>query len=185
MQFGRVQPLGGGKFRLSHLLRGRGGTEWACAQHASGEIFCLIEPKALQPAALPTWSLGATVTAQAAGATNAIITLSAEVLRPPSPVNLAAERLFNGDLEISWIRRSRQGFAWVDYVDAPLGEAREQYRVSLNGSIGTIELLSEQPAVTMAATTVATVGVGEANIQVRQIGDLAASHPAELTVTLS
>jgi len=35
-QFGRAEALGEGKFRLSRLLRGRAGTEWACAGHSEG-----------------------------------------------------------------------------------------------------------------------------------------------------
>ena len=40
-------------------------------------------------------------------------------------------RVDGGDLLFSWRRRSRSGFAWLDGVDAPLGEAREAYRVGV------------------------------------------------------
>jgi len=33
IQFGRATALGGGKFRLGRLMRGRNGTEFACAGH--------------------------------------------------------------------------------------------------------------------------------------------------------
>lgn len=185
LQFGQVLPLGGGQFRLSRLLRGRGGTEWACSGHSNGEVFCRIKTASLQSVMLPGWSIGATVAATVTGGNGASIGFGAEGLRPPSPVNLAAERLSSGDLMIRWTRRSRQGFAWVDGTDAPLGEAREQYSVAITGSLGAIELTSDQSNVVVPGMTVASVGAGLASIEVRQIGDFAASHPAQLVINLS
>ena len=43
IQFGSAVPLGDGQFRLSRLLRGRRGTEWAAGLHAAGEDFALID----------------------------------------------------------------------------------------------------------------------------------------------
>jgi hypothetical protein len=134
---------------------------------------------------LPSWSIGATVEATVTGGNGASISFGAEGLRPPSPINLAVERQSGGDLVISWMRRSRQGFAWVDGADAPLGEAREQYSVAISGSLGAIELTSDQSNVIVPGTTVASIGAGSASIEVRQIGDFAASHPAQLVVNLS
>src|SRR3546814_1448079 len=47
IQFGVAEPLGGGRFRLSRLLRGRRGTEWATGTHAVGEGFVLIDQASL------------------------------------------------------------------------------------------------------------------------------------------
>ena len=44
IQFGAAEPLGEGRFRLSRLLRGRRGTEWAAALHETEEPFALIDP---------------------------------------------------------------------------------------------------------------------------------------------
>jgi hypothetical protein len=185
VQFGQVSPLGSRQFRLSRLLRGRGGTEWACSGHTSDEVFCLIKAANLQSVVLPAWSIGATVTATITGGTGSSIGFGAEGLRPPSPINLAFERQSGGDLLIGWTRRSRQGFAWVDGTDAPLGEAREQYSVTIIGSLATIELTSDQSSLVVPGPTVASIGAGSASIEVRQIGDFAASHPAQLVIDLS
>jgi hypothetical protein len=48
LQFGRVEPIEQGRFRLSRFLRGRGGTEWAVGAHAVGDAFALIEADALR-----------------------------------------------------------------------------------------------------------------------------------------
>jgi hypothetical protein len=184
IQFGVVTPLGDGKFRLSRLLRGRGGTEWARAAHAANETFCLLQPAALQAIVLPNWSIGAPVTATPTGSAMASIDFAAENLRPPSPVNVSAELRLTGDLFIQWTRRSRQGFAWVDGVDAPLGEALERYRIVIDGSSGEQEFSADQPSLLVPAPTVATFGAGPAIIDVQQIGDFAASRSATITATL-
>jgi len=185
IQFGDALPLGGGRFRLSRLLRGRGGSEWAVNSHAAGESFCLLKSGTLQPLALPSSSLGAMVSATTRGGATTSLLFLGEGLRPPSPVNLSANRQPSGDLVLSWTRRSRQGFAWLDEIDAPLGEANEQYRVNLSGTAGSAELLAAVPSVTVAAADVTALGPGDLAIELRQIGDAAVSHPAELVFTLS
>jgi hypothetical protein len=184
-QFGNVDSLGDGRFRLSKLLRGRGGTEWACAAHDVGDRFCLIRPGTLQAIILPIWSLGATISASADGGAIASTQLEGEALRPPSPVNLTAQREPNGDLSVAWTRRSRQGFAWVDGIDAPLGEAREQYRVVISGSQDGLESSVDEPAIVIADAVLSDLGIGPALIEVRQVGDLTASRPAQISINLS
>jgi hypothetical protein len=185
IQFGWAQALGGGRYRLSRILRGRGGTEWACSEHTAGEPFCLLKPGTIQSLPLPGWAVGAVVSATARGSTAASIGFQGESIRPPSPVNLAAELQSNGELILTWTRRSRLGFAWVDEIDAPLGEAREQYRVNLTGPAGSAEYLVGEASLTVAATEVATLGAGPLSIEARQIGDVATSRPAQLTIPLA
>jgi hypothetical protein len=138
----------------------------------------------LQAIVLPNWSIGAPVTATPTGSAMASIDFAAENLRPPSPVNVSAELRLTGDLFIQWTRRSRQGFAWVDGVDAPLGEALERYRIVIDGSSGEQEFSADQPSLLVPAPTVATFGAGPAIIDVQQIGDFAASRSATITATL-
>ena len=88
------------------------------------------------------------------------------------------------DLALGWTRRSRDGFAWIDEVDAPLSERIEQYRVAIAGLAASDEFMADAPSLTVAATTVGSLGSGPATIEVRQIGDLAASFPAQLSVIL-
>ena len=58
IQFGTAEPLGGRRFRLSRLLRGRLGTEWAAGLHEAGETFALIEAESLAGVEAPLSSLG-------------------------------------------------------------------------------------------------------------------------------
>lgn len=183
IQFGQVTPLGTGQFRLERLLRGRGGTESAAGSHQSGEAFCLITRDSLVPIRLPAWAAGSTVSAQTTDA-SAALDFTAESLRPPAPVNLIAASQGNGGVALSWTRRSRFGWSWIDEVDAPLGESTEQYRVTITGSAGTVELVANQPNLSLAPSDLAAAGTGAATIEVRQIGDWAASHPAQLATNL-
>lgn len=185
LQFGVATPLADGSWRLSRLLRGRAGTEWATDAHSAGEMFCVIAGGGIQSIALPPWIIGSDVTVSAGAGAAATLTLSGESLRPPSPVELSAEQQQDGGLSISWTRRSRIGWAWTDQVDAPLGEGREQYEVTIIGTGGTIELVADQQSLSVPAEQRASAGAGPATIEVRQIGDWALSRPAQLTITLS
>jgi hypothetical protein len=185
VQFGAADAIGPGRFRLSRLLRGRVGTEWAMGSHAAGEKFVLIETSALQPLTLPAWMRGASLTVSQAGGSGASVstTVEAESLRPPSPVDLRAA-IAGGALSASWTRRSRSGFAWVDDVDAPVGEPFEKYAVNLAGPGGTIDRETEAPALSLSAAELAAAGSGAAVLTVRQIGGWAASRPAQTSLTL-
>jgi hypothetical protein len=114
----------------------------------------------------------------------AAVPVTGESLRPPSPVALKALSTGVGGLAITWTRRSRAGWSWVDGVDVPLGESRELYRLVLSGSAGSIEIEADEPEATIAAGELATVGTGAVSIEVRQIGDWAASRPAVLTIAI-
>ncbi len=65
LQFAEVEPLGNGRFRLSHLLRGRSGTEWAIGTHQAGEVFAIVQRDALRAVDLPQWTIGSVVKASA------------------------------------------------------------------------------------------------------------------------
>jgi hypothetical protein len=75
IQFADVTPLGGGRFSLARLLRGRVGTEAAIPDHVIGEVFCVIDAGSLQTVPLPISSIGTEVTAQVAGGGSASLTV--------------------------------------------------------------------------------------------------------------
>jgi hypothetical protein len=184
LQFGTATSLGSGKFRLSRLLRGRGGTEWAQSEHVVGEGFCLLRPGTLQAVELPAWSLGAELNATVGGTQSASV-FQGESLRPLSVVNLRAERTASGGLRLTWTRRSRRGYSWIDGVDVPLGEASERYRIKITGTAGSIELSSEVSELVVDASALASIGPGPATIQVVQVGDFLASRPEELDIIIA
>lgn len=157
--------------------------------HSPGEAFVLVEPDALRAVELGSWSIGAGASASVrnvsgSSSSSAAIVVGAESLRPLSPVALRAGLDADGNLAVSWIRRSRRGFAWVDGIDAPLGETLERYRLSITTVGGAIELETDAPAAVVGAAELAALGPGSAAIEVRQIGDASASRPAQISITI-
>ena len=74
-------------------------------------------------------------------------------------------------MTLSWQRRTRAAHLWQDYVDAPLGESAERYRVAFIGSTA--------PAVetTSPSLTLPQIPAGATAADIRQIGDFGASDP--------
>jgi hypothetical protein len=189
IQFGRAQWLGGRRFRLSRLLRGRRGTEWAAQQHGIGERFVLVEKATLALIEAPAGSSGGEVrlnarsVGDADGGVAASLVLTAESLRPPPPVHFRGERLTNGDILLRWVRRSRHGWAWSDGGDIPLGEEREAYRVAISGPGLLRTAATAEPAFLYAAALQAEDGAaGPLQFAVEQIGTHAASRAAILNL---
>jgi|TARA_Y100000296_G_scaffold18841_1_gene22468 hypothetical protein len=169
LQFARVEPLGNRTFRLTRLLRGRGGTEDWIADHSVGEGFVLltealgvVDPDRIGPgpdfrAAAQGRGDGAPVHAALAGPGRAV--------RPLSPVHGRIEREEDGDLTIRWTRRSRSGFAWRDLLDAPLGEEFEAYRVSiLADGIAVAAFECASPMLVLDTVTVAALAAAASEL---------------------
>lgn len=179
IQVGRAEPLGGGRWRLSALWRGRRGTTPKAG--AAGDRFALLTADSVRLIDLPLASLGATVRLMAAGvgdgispATTAVPVTGASIL-PPSPVQLRWTALEDGGARVRWVRRSRAGWRWLDRVDAPLGEERERYRVG----IGSRELLVDAAE---ALVTAAERAAGPVSVTVRQCGTFGESAGATIVV---
>lgn len=184
LQFGTTVSLGGGRFRLSQLLRARGGTDWATGTHVSGEDFCLLDPDRLSTVEMPVTARGSTLRVQDDRGAFADAQFNAETVRPLSPVNLEAALNPAGGLDVSWTRRSRAGFAWLDEVDAPIGESSEQYRVVLTGPGQRAEFACTAPDIQVDTASLTKLGSGMVQIEVVQLGDFAASRAAVATIAV-
>ena len=185
IQFGAVEALGERRFRLSRLLRGRRGTEWAAGSHAAGEPFTLITRETLIAIEAPA---GVAVQLLASGvgdvpdAASASRVVEAEVLRPPSPVHLTAVKAPDGSLVVAWVRRSRQGWTWTDGVETPLGEEAERYRLTIAGPDFERTIETASPGYIYTAAERAADGAGSLAVSVAQAGSFATSRPALLIV---
>ncbi len=179
VHFRTVTALTSQRYRLSGLLRGVRGTEAAIAGHVLGEPFILLDPLpdvyALPPLAAldqplrykwlsPGQSLG-DVPAQ-------VMVLRGQALRPLAPVHGQLQRLANGDIQFSWIRRSRSGFDWLDGVDAPLAEDVERYRITVQVAGEIKRVLDVSAASWIYATTLQTAdnaANGPTSVEVAQL----------------
>lgn len=186
IQFGSAEWLGERRFRLSRLLRGRRGSEWAADAHVAGESFVLLKADALIALDLPDGVASGEVRANASGVGDTVpaaasLQITGEALRPPSPAHVQAEARSNGDIQFAWVRRSRHGWVWQSEADTPLGEENELYRILIAGS--GFERVAEtiEPVFTYTAAAQAADGaIAPLRIEVSQIGTFAVSHAATL-----
>lgn len=193
IQFGLASQTGPTSWRLSRLLRGRRGTEWAMAGHSAGEQFLLLDQASLLPVPasyavtgssllMDAISIGDTTPAQASAY------VGGQAILPLSPVHARAVAS-SGGWQISWVRRSRLGWQWIDRADAPLGEEQEAYRVDLikAGTIyRSITTSASQWTYDAAMITVDHgAGIsGAVTAEIRQIGNYGAGRPATLTLSI-
>ena len=155
VQFQNVTMLSEGVYVLNVLLRGCFGTEKYASQHSAAEEFVLLNggvvklPQSRQSVGLRMSMTAVSLERYSAGVGlgegwkdalhSAISTKShnynASALRPLSVVRLEASRGSNGDINVSWIRRTRVNGELRDGVDVALDEEREMYgvRMSLSG----------------------------------------------------
>jgi len=137
IQFAEARALGGKRFELRTLLRGRRGSEQAARTHVAGERFVLLDDRLLT-LDLPLEVIGMPLVIKAAGPGDNAAMQSARrivprgaALRPLSPAALRVSPQPDGDVLFTWLRRSRSGFAWNDGIDVPLAEDTERYRLEI------------------------------------------------------
>jgi hypothetical protein len=176
LQFQTATLIGENQYRLSRLLRGRLGTEWAVGGHAAGERFILLtNALARELMASSGWgiskkfkpvTLGSTL-----GATTAQdFTYTARALKPYAPVHIVGSRNTGGDLTISWKRRTRIGGDWRDAVDIPLAEESERYEVDIMQGVTvkrTITGLTSPTTLYTSAQQVTDFGSVQSSISVK------------------
>ena len=144
IQFATAVQIGSLTWRLSRLLRGRYGTEWAMATHQPGETVLVLDPTTLTRVSnldevgierlYRTVSIGSDPSLPESN----IFANEAASLKPYAPVHIQGGRNGSGDLTISWVRRTRYGGAWRDLVDVPLNEESEAYEVDVLDGAGAV-----------------------------------------------
>lgn len=182
LQFRSAEQVDPVTWRLSRLLRGRGGSE--AATHDAGTRFVLLDDAALLTvpdavAHLMEGGAGVLQWASRADATMNDVALPAigQALRPLPPAHGRIRPDGTGGIHAEWVRRSRADTGWRDHVDLPLGEGREAWRVDLTPSqpgIGPWE--TAMSTLHLDAATMAALPAGSA-LAIRQIGDFTLSPP--------
>lgn len=189
VQFGRAEALGPGLFRLSNLLRGRRGTEWAAATHQAGEPFCMMDPGRVRSAPLAAGAVGAMLTAVAHGIGDvaplpqASRSVSGEAMRPPPPCHLKAIRS-GADILVQWVRRSHRQWAWVDSVGDGEDGFPERYRVTVEGLGGEAVVETSNRSVLLGESQIPGQAGQSITLSVVTLGPAALSHAARTTFTL-
>lgn len=186
LQFVNAAPLGGRRWRLTGLLRGRAGTEaTAQAGHAPDAPFVLLDA---EPVQLATTKLGAATAVAAIGLVDPAPVVMAiggigATLRPLTPVQPRIEATEDTIL-LRWTRRARGAWRWLDGVDVPLSEQAEAYLVGVGpAEMPAIAWQVSAPNLTLSAETFAQLAADHpgAPMWVRQVGTAASSDPLLLT----
>lgn len=132
-------------YTLSGLLRGRRGTEWAMGLHQAFDTFVLASLTAWIRSNPGTAEIGleriykgVTSRSSVADASAQSFANTAVGLECYAPVQIGGGRNADGDVTINWIRRTRIGGEFRDYVDVPVSEASESYQVEIWDSDYTI-----------------------------------------------
>ncbi len=176
LQFETATLVAPSVYELSGLLRGQGGTEGAMAAPlAVGAPFVLLSGGiaqvnlTLDELRLPlNWRFGpASRDIGDASYSTQAHTFRGQGMKPLSPVHVRARRE-DGDIELSWIRRSRMGGDSWDVAEVPLGEDAEHYEVDiLNGDEVVRTISSTTPsAIYTAAEQVEDFGAEQSVVHV-------------------
>ncbi|MEM6415014.1 MAG: glycoside hydrolase/phage tail family protein [Pseudomonadota bacterium] len=188
-----------GTWTLSRLLRGQAGTEQDASAGAVVGARIVLLNSALRQSVGGLDARGINFQWKAGPSQRSTTddsyssksqALALRGLSPLSPCHLRAESI-NGDLLISWVRRTRIGGDTWDVEEVPLGEAFERYRLEIATAANTVGQYEMNEAV-FAYTTAMQINdlgsgyLGDIFIRVAQLSaDVGAGDKTELKVTLS
>lgn len=139
------------KWRLSTLLRGRQGTEWAIGGHGSNETAVLLDDS-LKFVTCPPTDVGSPRNYKAATSGQAIVnapvtafTFSGNSLKPLSVANIQGSRNSYGDVIFDWLRRTRLFGGLYPGSDVTLGEEEELYQADIMNGASVVRTLTVRP----------------------------------------
>lgn len=183
MQFASAMRLDGDVWRLSGLVRGRGGTESAISTHAAGESFVLLDNRLVSLDASVVGADGARIVAIGRGDEEPVETpvlLAGITRRPLAPVHPRRTKLADGTMRLEWTRRARGDWMWRDGIDVPLVEQSESYLVTLGPLDAPLAMwATTAPVLEIGASLLAelTASASGQPIRARQQGTHALSPP--------
>lgn len=194
-QYREAELLGNGAYRLHGFLRGQLGSDVEINGNwpAGSEIVFLNEtPTQINlidaDRGLERYYRAGPVNKPVSDASYSTRTEAFDLiaLRPLSPVHLAVREV-NGDVTLSWVRRTRiDGDSWQG-IDVPLGETTESYEIVVLSSGVEIrrETVTSPVWVYTAANQTADGVLGEVNVNIAQISErfgLGASASTSFTI---
>ena len=196
LQFANAELVGDRTYKLSRLLRGQAGSEYAIADPLpAGSPFVLLDDHVVTIArglgALDrAINLRIVATGRSHDDPSALamtVTPQPTALMPLSPVHVKAAREGSG-IRVSWIRRTRRdGDNWG--VEVPLGEDTEAYTLDILSGASVVRSISSSApsALYASADEIADFGAPLTVLQgrVSQMSSIVGrGHPSEFTLTL-
>ena len=165
LQAGHAELIAPGRYRLTRLLRGQRGTEYAMGNPTPAGARAVLLNEALTPLPIPEGDLGLPFNWRIGPARHPVssdtftaltFTPEGEGLRPFSPIHVQQpwrRPHVPGDLTLRWSRRSRDVAAdsWQG-MEVPLAEEQESYEVRIMDSADVKRTLtSNAPSVIYSA----------------------------------
>ena len=174
IQFRDAKFLGNYKYRLSGFLRGRYSTEHLINHHHSGERFILLD-NSLNTLPITDDMIGREIFYKAISYGESEGEIKSFIyhnnyLKPFSVVHITTRRNLSGDLNISWIRRSRLDSNLRDYVEVPLAEKCEKYDVEIYKNeeiVRTINVNDKTHCVYTITEQISDFGIQQSNLTVK------------------
>ncbi|RPF71269.1 GTA baseplate fiber-binding domain-containing protein [Aurantiacibacter spongiae] len=183
IQFLEAAPLGERRWRLSGLLRGRGGTEHRAVLGADARSpFVLLDdrPNALDPDIVGSAGMLAAIGLADTDPVLAPIANAGLSRTPLAPVHPRRFRLPAGGMTLAWTRRARGAWRWTDGADVPLVEDSESYEIGV-GAPDRPDLgwQVSEPTLALSPATLENLRRDHSGkpLWVRQIGSFARSQP--------
>lgn len=187
-QFRDAELISPGIYELSTRLRGQLGTDGIMPDFwPLGSTVVMITP-ALRQIDLPLSARGlaqnyrigpAQRTYDDPSYIHIVEAFNGVGLRPYAPAHLRVDRNEAGDLQLSWIRRTRiNGDSWLS-EEVPLGEGAEQYRIRIEqGPTLVREVITISPSWTYSAAQASSDGVVPGySVGVAQVSDIFGPGP--------
>ncbi len=144
LQFTTAQDNGNGNWRLSGLLRGLRGTEWAMSTHVAGERLIRLATLSVKRVTHDQKYLQIAGTYKALTVQEATddeapfnFTNTGVSLKPYAPDVRHAHRDETGQLIIDWQPRNRQNGSWLSGQDVVLDQTFETYEIDVYNATGT------------------------------------------------
>ncbi len=180
MQFRDAELVAQNTYVLRHRLRGQLGTEtvrrdgWLAGSYLvrlDGTPVQLAMPEGKRGLARHYRIGPAERAVDDPAYQQAVLAFDGIGLRPYAPVHLRASGVAGGDIQYSWIRRTRIGGDTWDTPEVPLGEESEQYLLRfVQGSTVLREVMPTQPEWTYGAAAQAADAIsGAFEVQVAQV----------------
>jgi hypothetical protein len=191
LRFGSAQSLGNGLYRITAMQRGCYGSDAAIGSHVAGDCFVLLQSQSGRLIDEITLAIGTTISLEALGLADSepetgSVIIEGRAITPLPPVHSKAVRLTDGSIKAEWIRRARIDFGWLDGVDQPLIEDKEQYAVSLSTDGRLLgEWTTSVPEFNLPATEMAAFQLLDSAplaLAIRHVGRYAQSQSIMLTL---
>lgn len=149
IQYRTATLISSGVYKLTGLLRGGRGTEWAMAGHAASERCIALSANGMRRIAMTNSEIGlvrfykgVTLGGALSSATAEAFTDTAVGLKPFSPFDLRAKRDASNNIAFTWQRRTRFDVRIIGTlgISVPLGEEVEAYALDIyaDGTYGTV-----------------------------------------------